>query len=336
LRQTSKPSIFCPKPFEWFEIHPNGQVFLCCPAWLKAPIGNLLEDSAATIWNGPLAAEVRKTVLNGSYHRCNQRRCPYLAGGRAFPDAMDPKIQAAFACGSSTPPYGPRVLNLCFDQSCNLACPSCRLRVLVSSGDERRRAETIAAKILDELAPSTRELRLSGFGDPFASPVYRRLLQAIGRETFPELKHLHLHSNGLLWDENTWQSMVNLHPYLGSAEISVDAADAATYRLNRGGNFERLRTNLAFIARLPAQLTLSCVVQANNYRQMPAFIELARNYNASAYFSQLVNWGTFCRREFNQRAVHQSGHPEHEAFLSILRKISNLDDVDLGSLRPLI
>jgi len=30
------------------------------------------------------------------------------------------------ASGAPHLPFGPRRLNLCFDRSCNLACPSCR------------------------------------------------------------------------------------------------------------------------------------------------------------------------------------------------------------------
>lgn len=332
----NQPSSFCPKPFEWFELHPGGEVFLCCPAWLKTPAGNLLEDSAAAIWNSPLAVEVRKTILNGSYHRCNRQRCPYLSGGRSFPDTLAAELQAAHRDGTSTLAYGPRTLNLCFDQSCNIACPSCRSEVQSSTGDARERATKLASKVLAELAPSTRELRLSGFGDPFASPVYRRLLQAVAPETFPLLKHLHLHSNGLLWDTSTWQSMSNLHPYLGSAEISIDAADAETYRLNRGADFERLLANLDFICNLSTKLTLSCVVQANNFRQIPTFVELARSYNAAAYFSPLLNWGTFSRQEFNRRAVHRPEHPEHPIFLSILHQVSSLEGVNIGSLHSLL
>ncbi len=56
----------CTRPFEWFEVPPDGSVFLCCPAWLKRSIGNLLQQSIYEIWNGPVAQEIRKSIFNGS------------------------------------------------------------------------------------------------------------------------------------------------------------------------------------------------------------------------------------------------------------------------------
>ena len=74
----SKQSYTCSRPFQWCEVHPDGSVFLCCPAWLKRPIGNLLQQPIEKIWNGAVAQEIRKSILNGSFHNCSKKRCPYL------------------------------------------------------------------------------------------------------------------------------------------------------------------------------------------------------------------------------------------------------------------
>lgn len=331
--------LICTHPFEWLEIHPDGSAFCCCPAWLKHPLGNLLHESVASIWNGPVAREIRKTIHNGSFHLCSRKRCPRLAAGTdpvtPFGNLVDGDLKQAIAQGCSTLPYGPKRLNLCFDKSCNLACPSCRNKVQTASDEEKERAATLAAKILAEAAPQAEEVRLSGYGDPFASAAYRSILQAVGPGSFPKLQKIHLHCNGLLWDEATWQRLANIHPYVRTAEISVDAADAATYEENRGGDFDRLRRNLAFISTLPIDTKISFVVQSNNYRQIPAFVLLAERFGFAVYFSQLVNWGTFSRPEFLQRAVHLPEHPEHHLFLGALKAVSNLAGVDVGNLLPL-
>lgn len=338
---TTEVKIICTHPFEWLELHPDGKVFSCCPAWLKTPIGNLLEQSLQDIWNGPAARGLRKNILNGTFHSCNRKRCPRLTtlSPPVMPrDAViDEQLREALQKNRTCLPYGPKILNLSFDLSCNLACPSCRREVTVATGAALDQAEEITKRLLEQASPHAETLIVSGFGDPFGSPTYRRLLQGISRTTWPKLQRVNLHTNGQLWDEPTWKSLPGLHPLVSKAEISVDAASAETYAENRrGSDFRRLLDNLDFVHTLPIQLKLSCVVQRNNVHELPAFAELARNYNAVAYFSQLVNWGTFSRAEFLLRAVHLPRHPDHAELLDMLRQISILPHVDLGNLQRLL
>jgi hypothetical protein len=183
-----------------------------------------------------------------------------------------------------------------------------------------RRAPGDSRRLLLALQPPP----LSAAGDPRSPGL------------FPRLRRIHLHSNGQLWDEAHWAALAAVQPLVKSAEISVDAASAGTYARTRGGDFDRLLENLAFVATLPLSLTLSCVVQADNYRELPAFAALARRFGTRAYLSQLVNWGTFSGEEFRWRAVHRREHPEHEDLLAVLRPLAAAADVDLGNLRPLL
>jgi len=329
----------CPRPFEWFEIHPDGSVFLCCPAWLKRPVGNLLRQSVEEIWNGPVAVELRKTVLNGSFHSCSRQRCPHLAGEGGLVRPLDglpagPSTEA-LAAGCFRLDYPPLKLNLCFDHGCNLACPSCRDGLYHPTEQERERSARLAEIVRRELLPRAVEVTLSGYGDPFAAPAYRELLGWMSRQTCPQIDSLFLNSNGQLFTPENWAGLANLHPLLQGVEISCDAATQATYAKNRGGDFECLLGNLAFIATLGVPLKLSMVVQANNYREMPALADLAAGLGASCYFSGLVNWGTFSRVEYRHRAVHLPDHRQHPEFLGVLRLLAAREGVDLGNLRAL-
>jgi MoaA/NifB/PqqE/SkfB family radical SAM enzyme len=327
----------CTRPFEWFEVHPDGSVFLCCPSWLKRPIGNLLRENVAEIWNGPVAREIRKSILNGSFHNCSRSRCPHLAN-KTFPvcapeRVSDTAIKSALSNKLSTLPYLPKMLNLCFDHSCNLACPSCRKQKQQAKGDDLRRARKISAVLLNELLPHARTITLSGFGDPFSSPTYLELLRKINQHDFPKLEQIRLHCNGLLLTEQIWQSLPALHRLVSEIEISIDAATEQTYQVNRpGGNFKQLLANLDFLSRIGCQLTLSMVVQQNNWREIPQLLELANGYNAKLYLSQLVNWGTFSREEFEKRAVHLKGHPEHQKAKRLIHSLKGLNGVELGNL----
>ncbi len=334
-------NLICTHPFEWFEIHPDGRVFTCCPAWLKTPIGNLLTDPIDTLWNSPVAHAIRKTVLNGSFQYCNRKRCPRLASGRppvmTAGEVPDPETARAIRKKLGTLPYGPKILNLCFDHSCNLACPSCRRQINVASGKALQRAEAISERIRSEAAPHVETLIVSGFGDPFGSPSYRRLLGGINHRDYPRLQQVHLHSNGQLWDEKNWNNLPSLHPLVSKAEISIDAASAETYARNRpGGDFLRLLDNLDFLRTLALEVKISFVVQQNNFREIPGFAELGRRCGFAVYFSQLVNWGTFSREDFSTRAVHHPDHPDHADLLDVLGQVAPLPHVDLGNLAPLL
>ena len=332
--------LICTRPFEWCEIHPDGSVFLCCPAWLKRPAGNLLQQPIGEIWNGPVARELRKSVLNGSFHNCSRNRCPHLFNKTApvqeLTSVSDETVRAAITSQRFRLDHPPRHLNLCFDRSCNLACPSCHAQVPGAEKGSQFRAQQISTILQEQLLPGVRTLTLSGYGDPFGSPIYLRQLRLLNRVDYPELREVRLHTNGQLLTDTMWDSLPGLQPLVSEIEISLDAASEQTYNLNRpGGSFPTLLDNLAFLCELPVSRTLSMVVQQNNWREIPLLLELGRNYRAKIYLSRLVNWGTFSREEYRQRAVHLPGHPEHRELVGLLRSLSRQEGIDLGNLRPL-
>ena len=102
----------------------------------------------------------------------------------------DPQVREALQRRQTTLPYGPKILNLCFDPSCNLACPSCRGNLTVATGADRQRAEALADRLVEQVARHIETLIVAGFGDPFGSPTYFRLLQGIDRDRGPRLRQV--------------------------------------------------------------------------------------------------------------------------------------------------
>lgn len=346
----TKDRFFCSKPFEWFEVtqlNDRGGVYLCCPSWLNTPVGNLQNQSVDEIWNGETAQAIRRSILDGTFSYCNRNRCPYLqtdSGPVQRVDEVDDQdLRTIINENLSVLPYGPKKIICTYDQSCNLSCPTCRAAVIVET-KHRKEILNIQDKLQNEALKEADFLHITGSGDPFGSPFFRKWLQTMKLEDMPNLKHIHLHSNGQLWTPKMWDTISeDVRQLVRSAEVSIDASTADTYAINRrGGEFGKLLENLEFISGLrksgPLEyLKISMVVQENNFREMPGLVRLGRQLGVdTVYFSQLVNWGTFSDLEFRSRAVHLFPHPERGEFIQLLQD-PVFDDpiVDLGNLTDL-
>lgn len=317
---------FCRAPFEYLETAPNGDVHFCCPAWLPAPIGNLHRQDAEQIWNSAAAQEIRASILDGSYRYCSRVHCPHISGDRLPPiDRLrNQRHRQIVASGERRLPRGPQRLVLSHDQSCNLSCPSCRTQVIVARKAEQDRLNELAERVLFPLLRDARRVRITGSGDPFASAHFRQVMARLAR-TEPPGPVMELQTNGLLLDEAAWREL-GLGRHVDKVLVSIDAARADTYRVvRRGGSFERLMENLAFIARLRregevAYIRLDCVVQALNYREMPEIVELARRLGFDgAKFQMIRNWNTYGPAEFQRHNIGSPGHPEYPQLLAVLR-----------------
>jgi len=326
----------CLQPFNWLELQPDGSLFGCCPSWRPQPLGNLLQQSLDEIWQGPAARGLRAALRRGEFPGCRSSRCPHLATGSG-PVRPQTRLSAdSVRRLEAADEAGPEAFKLSFDQRCNLSCPSCRDRV-VPDGFEAARAGRLLQRVTDELLPRARALTLAGHGDPFAAPCYTQLLLELEQGVAPELQALHLHTNAQLWTRRRWQRYPRLQSLLRSAEISVDAASAATYAANRrGGVFERLLENLEYVAGLGIDVQLSCVVQENNLHELEAFSNLAVCFGFRCYFSRLDNWGSFSGADYTARAVHLPGHPRHAELCERLQRLSAHPHVALGNLAPLL
>jgi MoaA/NifB/PqqE/SkfB family radical SAM enzyme len=197
-------------------------------------------------------------------------------------------------------------------------------------------------RVESELLDGTHELIITGHGDAFASPIYRNFLERFDAMAYPDTKIL-LMTNGLLFTRGMWRRIASSHPAIVGVSVSVDAATPDTYQKNRGGDFGLLMRNLEFISELVSErklwTELSFVVQTNNYREIPAFVDLAKSLRFDrVLFQKLIHWsGTFSEHEFSVRAVHLTDHPEHQEFLEVL-KDSRLHDaiVDMSNLQEFL
>ncbi len=349
---------YCPKLFNFIEITHDGSCWLCCPSWLPYRIGNILtEDFETEIWNGEKAKLLRNQVYTGDWKYCDAVLCPVIASN-ALPDlsSIDQNKQIDDLTRDDIKAKRleaslPTVINFSEDESCNLKCPSCRVNKIMypEDSEEYQRRLIVNQKIVDIFLsnPSTRPLEIivTGSGDPFASKIYRTMLQNIDGSILPNLK-VKLLTNGVMFTEKMWNSISKIHKNLGNIRISFDAGTKSTYEnITRiGGDWNQLISNVIFLNQQSKvykniKLDFDFVVQSANFKEMPEFVKLINRISdnhASIYFSMVADWGTWNKDEFEQKTIWRQTHNQFNEFLEVLRDpILKTDRVYLGNLTPL-
>lgn len=314
--------MFCPHPWNRLEVKADGSVYCCCEGWLPKPLGNVLDQDLLEIWRmNEDSYEVRESVDDGDFQFCTA--CPYL------PEVGGPVV-AAEPAGHG--PYRElrrlRTLKLDYDASCNLICPSCRVTHSRNFVDQ-----DLVGQIHDRVMSSgvldlVDQLYVTGSGDPFASPTFWKTLRELRPNPRNPTMTLWLHTNGLLIDEHHWRDMGISREMVSDVGISVDAATPTTYAAVRGGSWARLWRNVEFLCTVmearplyrPITLGMFYTVQAQNHRELPAFLELAFRHRVSwVSVTALRNWGSYSDADYLSRAVHRPDHPEHSSWLEVLQ-----------------
>jgi hypothetical protein len=314
---------FCPSPFEYAQVAPDGKVFACCPAMLGAPIGDLRFMDIREAWNSETAVRIRESILDGSFRYCDGARCGFIKDGilAKSEQLREVEHQRIVREGVTRFPEGPKTVNMSYDRTCNLGCPSCRSERIALRGASFRAAERIQQNLLGAHLASVRRLIITGSGDPFASRLFLGFLRGFDPATQPRLR-IQISTNGVLLTPEMWASIC--HEAVDMIDVSIDAATPQTYALNRGGDFTRLVENLHFMGGLLRsgaiqRFWIHFVVQANNYQELAAFVALGRSAGASKIcFKELQDWGTYPEGDYARRAVHLPEHPEHAEFLRVL------------------
>jgi MoaA/NifB/PqqE/SkfB family radical SAM enzyme len=317
---------FCLYPFNRAHLSVNGNVYVCCAAWLKKPLGNFFRDSFENIWNSETAIGIRKSILDESFRFCNKNICPRIISGLIEKEAIPERLKHVQEEKKLHLENGPEHLSLNYDYSCNLYCRSCRKQRRVMDHESSEKLIQFQDSLLkSELFKNARRLTVTGTGEPFASRVYMDLFNKIDQQVNPDLK-ITLRTNGNLLTPGNWGRIKNAHFAIDAISISMDAATEKTYKiLRRGGDFKKLLTNLKFLEKLKKKkkltVELNFVVQKQNFKEMPGFLKLAKKYNCDrVVYTQLMDRGTYSLEEYGDLSVHKPGHPQFEELKKIINK----------------
>lgn len=331
-----KKDYICAVPFNNLEIHEKDR-FLCCPSWLTEYLPSTPNPKDA--WWSDKANEIRKSILDGSYKYCDSKQCPYLNeleknGSNGFlgplihkrniPSELKETIES-MERGKILPP---RLVNFSFDRTCNLKCPSCRIGLIVANGKQVKEIEATIDEIENQFADNIRTLYITGSGDPFISVGFRNFLRNFNPKKYPKLQNIHLHTNATKWNGKMWDSMPNIHKYVKTCAISIDAATKDTYenKTRLGGNWDELIENLNFISTIPTLKSIKAafVVQQKNYKEMRLFYDTMIDifgHKCIVFFGKITNWGTFTAEEFLKEQVWNPTHPEYDKFVDEVNRI---------------
>lgn len=330
---------FCGNPFEEIEVRADGKVNTCCSAWMPRSIGSVYEADARQFWNSTAAADIRRSVHEGDFSYCSRLYCPKIVK-RTLPKraALTQPLQRACASMQLTAvDHQPRRVVLSQDRSCNLSCPSCRTELIQMGKKQSMDLDALFDARIAALLTEARRIKITGSGDPFGSRHFRHVLKRLTASA-AATRRIQIQTNGVLFDARAWREL-GLEGHVDTVWISIDAARAETYRIvRRGGDFDRLMENLGFLGALRAEkrfnlLRLDFVVQASNFDEIPAFVDLARRVGADGvHFLMLRNWGTFSPQEYQALNVGSPAHPRHGAFLKVLAGLPANDPfIDLGN-----
>lgn len=338
---------FCSNPFSFFEVKNNGDVSLCCSSWLPEIIGNINDSTMDEIFNSEKAQEIRKSILDGSFKYCDHGICPKIqSGDLPLKDTITDERYKDIIRNNKVVLDHPTFINFVFDPSCNLSCPSCRVKkILHTSGPEYEKMKNIERKITQELekidTSHSYRINVTGSGDPFGSKIFRDFLFNLDGSKKKNLK-ISLQTNGVMFTPAIWKRMSKIQDNIDSVIVSIDAATEATYNKVRvGGNWGLLIENMKFLSSLRSQnkiknLRVDYVVQKYNYKEMKDFvlIFLSKDYDIDVVnFSALNDWGTWDKKEFLDMAVWHKENALYNDFIEHMKDpVFNLKNVWLGNL----
>lgn len=309
----------CPRPFDTVTIDKNGNVYACeCSSWLPVIIGNLQLQELSEIIESDRLKNVQDSIIDNTYKHCNENLCSWLLDTREETKSWSTNI----------PFRQLKNIRLGIDNSCNLSCPSCRTQQIFEKKGTRLKSRIrMAKKIISYLESTSHDItvHLGSDGDPFASLVYRYFLQNCPKKLNISFS---IQTNGLLikkmYHRNEW--MFKKLKILG---LSIDGCTKEVYEnLRRGGNFKILCENLEFLKSIKSKhnfkIQFHCVVQKENYNQMPEYINFAKNYLADRiWFNRIVDWKTLDNfKNYDVADLHNPLHNEFVSKLQIVKKMS--------------
>lgn len=302
----------CWNPF--IEFRANVTLYsTCCTAWLdkNVYVGNWCQDynlihnlSPWEIWNHPNFQKLRVAILNNDFTTyC--KKCSRITAGHLEKDIL-PWMKPIMD-------LPPKRIWLEHDRTCNLKCQSCRDQIVGFENTQKIRDSKVF-DICEEFFPTAEELVLMSSGEPLVSPSSLEILNIA--KDFSNLK-VELFSNATLL-LNKWDSLPQKQ--IWKFNLSIDAASKNIYEKVRfPSKWEHIYETLEFISTLNKVVQLNFCVQADNFRDIPDFIQMCIDFGFQhAHLAAMLKvWHS--QELYDSMNICDPRHPEHKDLLEVLK-----------------
>jgi MoaA/NifB/PqqE/SkfB family radical SAM enzyme len=176
----------------------------------------------------------------------------------------------------------PSWMILCVTSNCNLKCLMCGSNI---EGFEKDRGDLTGHRLdkVKKVFPYLAYAGVSG-GEPLMFKGFDDVLKDLAKSG---VEGVNFYSNGLLLNKDKSDFILRYSDSIEFIGISVDAATEQTYKIIRGGNYNRLIENIRALTSTKKRLgldkpkiILNYVVTYTNVDELPAFVELAHQLDA--------------------------------------------------------
>lgn len=305
----------CARPFTEIEIHTDGNVYTCCPAYLKNyPIGNIFKvNSFDEIWYSKEAIDLRQKVLDCDYSFCNKNICDM----KFVPNTNM----------SVTDTLYPELVRFAYDSQCNLKCMFCRDSFICNKEDFNEKYDQLIDSLFLPILKNAKIMSITSVGEITASKHSQKIIKKAA-QLYPNLK-FELLTNGLLFNEKFVDDM-GIIDRIERIVISLHASKKTTYEtIMRGAKYDLVQKNLEWIFSLKKSgkiqdICLIFVACSLNYKEIPDFIDFAIKSGATATVWEYRNHNrTQMDAQFEKYAVWQKSHPQYNDFVRIMNDVKS-------------
>lgn len=301
----------CNVPWNTVSIDVKGRVFICsCDGHVPFPVGHILDfNTFEDIFDSPAAQKIQLAVKNKTFDYCAVDFCGIRGSEFVYPEN---RIK----------------VNILFDISCNIQCPSCRERKIFVNDPGMINSKLKLGNRVAQWIQNTNKNVVVEFagGEPLASLVYSKLFDQYAE--FSNVEFI-IKTNGLLIRNN-----VNLIKTLQSRvsfSISIDAASKDTYeqKTRVGGKWEHLIEGLKIIKELGLVAQGNFVIQKSNLHEVLSFVTLCQQYNLTPSFLMLQDWGTW--HDYYEHCVHFPDSELYNEFKNVVNELKtmNIDTAEI-------
>jgi len=303
---------FCSSPWDSVGVYANGEISSClCAGWHTwgGGMGSILDNKFVDVFRNQNFNTFRESIEDQSFKYCLEDQCAKLWDLDEVDDVK-----------AIVKPTLPTWLNVQIDMNCNLKCGSCRDDIMWE-----KPANPTAEKILDRLVEAYQDydtpviVQGDGSGDIFASTAW---LNFFKRDDLPKCFQFNLTTNGNLITKNL-DVLEKIKDQIFSVCISFDSATPETYKIVRGGKFQKLVDAVKAMQDMNIyRVNTSFVTQLRNYREVLDHYYMCKELNINySGLSRIDRWDHMTDMWYDENKLDNNPRIDYEFLIPALKFI---------------